>query len=178
MMESINTDDSNQHVNIIIRLLEEDNTLSNIIIPLQNKNLTTNWVCCKIKLKFNLKKCLFSLFLIGYIAFLYYSLQILFFKKIHFKNNIWFVSLIMTCNDLISILIILFHSYKKWRHIYYITSLSIGIGIILIGCGLYEFFHVTSFVLSPLFTLFCILLLTNISFYSSFITWIIFHISS
>jgi hypothetical protein len=174
-MESINTNDSNQHIDIIVQLLEEDNTLSNIIIPSQNKKTNSWW---NHSLKINFKKIIFILSIIGYAVFLYYSFQILFFKKIYLKKNIWFFSIIITCNDLFAILVLILYAYKKCLYINYFIGLSSIFGSIIIGWGIDEFFRMKTVVSSPLFTLFCILLLTNISFYSSFITWSVFCILS
>lgn len=173
MMESVSDAESNQHVNIIIQLLEEDNTLSNVIIPLQNKPTKNYCYHCHL----NFKKCLFALFIVGYVIFLYYTFQILFLKNTPFKHNIWFCSFIITCTNIISIIVLLFHYYNTWKSIKYYIELSCILGIILIGWGLYEFFHVKIFMFTPLFTIFCIILLTNISYYSSLITWLIFHVS-
>jgi hypothetical protein len=173
MMESVSDTESNQHVNIIIRLLEEDNTLSNVIIPLQNKPTKNYCYHCHL----NFKKYLLALFIVGYVIFLCYTFHILFLKNTPFKHNVWFCSFIITSNNIISFIILLFYYYKPWKNIKYYLGLSCSFGIILIGWGLYELFRVKIFILTPLFTLFCILLLTNISLYSSLITWLIFHIS-
>jgi len=175
MMESVSDTESNQNVNIIIRLLEEDNTLSNVIIPLQNKPTKNYCYLCHYHLHF--KKCLFALFIVGYIIFLCYTFNILFLKNTAFKHNIWFLSFIITSNNIISFIILLFYYYKPWINIKYYIRVSCSLGIILIGWGLYELFRVKIFMLTPLFTLFFIILLSNISFYSSLVTWLIFHIS-
>jgi hypothetical protein len=167
-MESISDVGSDQQINIIVQLLEGDSILS---IPLQNKiSINYHFIC---------KKCIIGCFTIGYISFLLYSFHVLCLTRIHIKNNIWLISLLFTCNNLISIFILIVNNYKICKYIKYYISLTVTCGTFLVGWGIYEMFvrlYMLKNTNDPLFTLFCILLLTNVSFYSSMSTWYIFHI--
>ena len=171
MMESVSDVDSNQQINIIVQLLEDDDVFTNI----QNPSISIQQLKQKNELKchFDFKKSLLVLFSLGYTLLLYYSFQILFFNKIHWENNIWLWTVIITFQDLASVLSLFYYICKPIQYLKYILCWLSGTGTLLLCWGLYELFHGLAIRSSLSFLLLCILVLTNIAFYSSCITWLI-----
>ena len=168
MMESISDVDSNQQINIIVQLLEDDDSFSSI----RNPSISIQTTVRKEQCHFNLKKSLAILFGIAYIVFLYYSFQILFFEKIIWKNNIWLWSFIITLQDLISAVTIIAYIYRPARYLKFMISTLAVAGALLLVWGIYELFHELTANPTIHFMLFCILVLGNTAFYSSCITWL------
>lgn len=169
-MQSISTNDSNSHVNIIVQLLENDASLSHYPLPVKNtqpqhqiRHPYVNYII------------IFIAFI--YSLFILYSFIILFTNH-SFNNNIYYIPLyilFIISQNLIAIILLFIYICIPNIYIRYCIDIVFCFGIFILIWGLYIFFNIYSNnkQIYSIISLFYILVLTNISIHSAYITYII-----